>query len=160
MDSSYPITPAEAASLSIVTPPGRHTVKPIKRFKMIHRRCVALHIQGLSNAEIAAALGKKPQWVSAVLNNPTTRHLLNRVYDLAEDRLRDLMPRAVEVIREGLQAPDHNTRLKTLDRYHAALKLVQEKGGESAEDVIQRVIRVRHGDVEVTVGEQHGGIRG
>lgn len=149
------VSSTEAASMSAVPPRVSDSkVRPIKRFTIEHRRCVALYVQGKSHVEIAAIMDRKPAWVSAVLTNPTTRALMSRVYERAEQRLQDLMPVAVEVIREGLLAPDHNTRFKALDRYHKAVELTGSKGETTAEDVIERVIKVRHGDTEVTVGER------
>ncbi len=142
----------EIAKLVLQPSIAGRKIKPIKRLTVKHRRMVALYCMGYSNKTIAEALDCNPTTVGIVLRNPTVQPLLDTAYADSQRELRALVPLGNEVIRKRLQLGD----LKAVDRLYTALNK-GSSGGEgvvTAEDVVERIIRIRHGDVEVTVGEQ------
>jgi len=135
--------------------------KPLKRLKMKHRRVVGLHLQGLSNIQIAAALGLSAGSVSCILNNPTCQEILERAFRECDRELRALYPSVVGRIREILDAGSDGDALGAIDRFAkltGRYREAEEKQA-TAEDVVRRILKVRQentdGSVqEVTVAEE------
>lgn len=126
-------------------------LRPIKRLTVKHRRMVALYCMGRTYGEIADILDCRPATVGAVIRNPAVQPLLDSAFTDAQRELRALVPLGNEVIRRRLQVGD----LRAVDRLYMALNKSTSGASETtAEDVVQRIIRLRHGDVEVTVGEE------
>ena len=136
---------------------GNSKAKPIKQLKVKHRRMIALYLQGYTYAEIASALGlKSSATVGVVITNPTTRGLLDEAFREHDDHLRALVPLARDAIRDGLKDPDAKTRLGAVDRLFRAVGKYRDNPDDhmGAEDVVKRIIQVRHGDAEVTIAEE------
>lgn len=113
-----------------------------KRFKMKHRRIVALHLRGKSQTAIAAAVGCSPSLVSTTLRRPQAKAILAEAYAQYDAEARALFPLALDAIRRNIQSGDGQTELKAADM---ALKIngKYEQAAESAvtaEDVIERVL--------------------
>lgn len=134
-------------------------VKPIKRLTIGHRRMIALHLQGYSNTEIASTLERSPATVGAVLRNPTTRELIDKTVGEFDDRLKALIPLSIIAIRDGLKDVDNKVRLQAVDRLYKATGRFREhdENEKSAEDVVREIIKLRHGDAEVTIARETNG---
>jgi len=117
---------------------------PFKRLKMRHRRVIAAHLQGTSNANIASALGCSAGYVSQVLNNPTVIPILQRCYDEYEREFQALTPLCIEALRENLEGEDGSLQLKAVDitfkRQGAYDKDISTAA--TAEDVIERILKI------------------
>ena len=137
------------------------SMRGIRKITLKHRRMVALHIQGKTNAEIARILGCAPGTVSVVLSNPTIRDVMRRIGDVYDDYIADLKPLVYEVLRETLTSGTRSEKMKAIDRWGALTGEFKEpdRKDDSAEDVIQRALKIRHqgadGSItEISYGEQ------
>ena len=147
------------ASVASNPPPpdlAEGTVKPIKKLKVKHRRMIALYLQGYNYNEIARALGCNPVTVGAVIRNPTVRGVLERAYSEYDHQLKALVPLGIDAIRDCLLSGEERVRLQAVDRLFGAIEQSDKKRSTdtTAEDVIRRIISVRHGDSEVTVADE------
>ncbi len=140
----------------VIPPARKNKVRPLKRLSIKQRRMIALHCQGYNADEIAADVGCKPGLVNAVIYNPTSKLLIDDALKQHEERLQTLIPLGIEAIRAGLTWPDPRIKLAAVDRLFRSLGKYRDnpEGDTTAEDVIRRVLKIRHGDVEVTVGEE------
>lgn len=130
--------------------------RPIKRLTVQHRRMIALHLQGCTPDEISEDSGRRVSTVKAVLRNPTSQVLIQRAYEESDDSLKNLVPLSHFAIRSGLMDNDNRVKLQAVDRLYRALGKYRDspEGETSAEDVVRRIIRIRHGDMEIAVGEE------
>lgn len=122
--------------------------KPLKKLTKKHKQMIQLHLEGMSNNDIAEGVGMTPSRVSIILNDPLARAWAQSQMQDFELEFQALFPKTVGVIRDALGAetqggaPAFATRLKAADLYYKAsgrYKDAEEKG-ETAEDVIQRIL--------------------
>lgn len=113
-----------------------------KRLRMIHRRAIALHLQGLTGREIDRRLGKGQGWTSALLRDDRVKALLEEAYKEYDQELRALTPKAIDTIRTHLDNPDGNVALRAADMVFKTQGTYQavEQAKQTAEDVIERVL--------------------
>ena len=126
------------------------TVKqaPFKRLKMRHRRVIALHLQGVSNVDIASVLGSSQGYVSQVLRNPTVIPILQRCYEDFEQEFQSLTPLCIQALRDSLESDDPTHQLKAVDitfKRQGAYER-KEDGRATAEDVIERILEIQGKD--------------
>ena len=121
-----------------------------------HRRMIALHLRGYNHTEIARALGCHPATVGAVLRNPAAQALLERAFREYDESLKALVPLAIDAMRDGLLSPEARVQGMFVDKLFKVLgKYKDETDAEyTAEDVVQRIIKMRNGDQEITFAEQ------
>lgn len=137
--------------------------RPIKRFSSRHRVVIALHLQGCDNQEIAEATGYAPATVSAIICNPRSQEIIQSALARCDDKLSALLPQSIDAIRRALRSGDHRHTLKAAELLlRTQGKLTpRDLGDTTAEDVIRRILQVRHETpdghtVEVNLGEQKG----
>ena len=114
-----------------------------KRLDIHKRRVIYLHLEGVSNKDIAMSLQRTPAWVANVLRNPTVAPVLEALYSDYDAELRGMTGLAVEAIRSNLeQTGDGSLQLKAADllfkrqgAYHQ-----EHHGGDNAEAVIARFL--------------------
>lgn len=132
---------------TVVNLPTANTA-PFRRLKMVHRRVIALHLMGKSNAAIERALGRSSGYVSGVLNNPTVQPVLERCYRDYEREMRALFPLTVEAIRGALERGETPERLRAADLWHKIHGTYdkQKDTSQTAEDVIERILEQVNSD--------------
>jgi hypothetical protein len=158
--TSKPMPEARMNTLAGVYVPPR-SVKGIKRITMKHRRMVAMHVKGHTCTEIAKMLGTSPGTVSVVLNNPTIRAVLQRIHAEFDGYIQDLKPLVYESLRDTLVHGTRTEKLKAIDRWGRITGEFKDTPMQdvSAEDVIQRALRIRHTGVDGSVTEVSYGER-
>lgn len=122
--------------------------KPLKRLTAKHKQIILMHLSGLSNNQIAVDSNRSVVSISRILNDPLSRAEISRLLEDVEREFEALYPKSVERLREAMDAqtlantPAYATRLKAIDIYYRACGKYREgdTGGESAEDVIQRML--------------------
>lgn len=133
-------------------------VKPIKRLTMRHRRIVALFLQGIKESEIAIATGYRTATIYAVLKNPAVTPILDKAFEDADARLKAMAGLATDAVRDAMIDSDNEVRLKGVDRWAKMTGRFKDTpdGPASAEDVVQRLIQLRHedGKLELTIAEE------
>jgi hypothetical protein len=139
---------------AVYTPPVRG-VKGIKRITMKHRRMVAMHVQGRPHVDIARALGCAPATVSVVLNNPTIRAVLSRIHEEFDGYIMDLKPLVHEALRDSLTKGSRSEKMKAIDRWGRITGEFKDQPvqDQSAEDVIQRALKIRHTGADGSITE-------
>ena len=129
----------------------------LRRLKMKHRRILALHLAGQSNAVVAETLGCKSSYVSQVLNDPLSRTFLEAAYRDYDQEIRALTPLAVEAIRRNLDNPDGQVALRAADLAFKVNGRYESKQDDrpTAEDVIERILeRVEADGSKIVVKER------
>lgn len=115
----------------------------LKKLKAKHRHVITYNLQGLSNAAIADILGCSQGWVGRVLRDPLAKEILSNFADDHKQELKSLLPHAVDVIRRSLGSDDPRVALTAADKFFKASGIynqVEEASGQTAEDVIVRVL--------------------
>jgi len=134
-------------------------VRPLRRLAARHERAIALHLQGMSNREVADAMGMAPAAVSSLLRNPTVQGVVGRAFEAIEDELKGLFPLVVGTLREALRSGDHRVAATARDQFFRVQNRYNPnaKGGDAAtaEDVIARILEIRSdGPVTIRMAER------
>lgn len=131
----------KAASIPSVT---AVEAAPFRKLKMRHRQVVALHLSGHSNSEIEQLLGRSGGYASQVLNNPTVKLLLERMYSDYDMQLRALVPTAITTLGRNMKCGDPATEVRAAREVLLANGKYDEQGERrvTAEDVVERVLEV------------------
>lgn len=123
----------------------------LQKLKGIHHRIIRLHLEGLSNKDIAQALGCTPQMVSYTINTDLAQEkiaVLNGEMDLAQlnaqRQARELAPVAVEVLQEIML--DRNN--KATDRRLAANSVLDRGGLPKSRNVSVQQSHLSSGDID------------
>lgn len=131
----------------------------LSRLTARHYKIIGLHLEGKSLEEICASCHVSISTASRVLNDPLAKSLLAKVYGHREAEINALAGKAIAATREALTG-DHDigTKLRGVDRFvkiHDTL-IDKEKGRESAEDVIARLLQgaTVNGDVNIQVNQE------
>lgn len=124
---------------------SRPTGRPkLNKLRPKHKMIIALHLQGYMNYEIANFVGFDEQHVSNVIMDPLAQEIINQHHASVDMKLQALMPMTVEVLRDALESPDMNVRLKAADKVMKNQGKYGDDGasnnGGTAEDVIARAL--------------------
>lgn len=126
----------------------------LKRLGRKHREIIDLHVQGFSRAEISELLGVSRAMVSKTLRDPLAQNEITAALEDYRTELAALQGRAIQTVRDAMHDHQHiDTRLKGVDRFvklHDTLG-IGAKTNETAEDVVQRVLRQIN--IQVNVGK-------
>jgi hypothetical protein len=117
----------------------------LKQLKPLHVKAIQLHLQGSKLEEISEKTGLTPWWICKFLKSDPARKMIAELNEHFDLEFKSLYTKSIRAIREGLNDPDINVRLKAADKYLKAHGMYREgeKGGDSAEDVIRRVMEMR-----------------
>jgi hypothetical protein len=123
--------------------------KPLKRLTEKHRKILRLHLAGIPNQLIAESLGASEVTISRILHDPLGVKEIAKYGKDKELEFEALYGKTVDALRDALDAktlantPAHTTRLKAVDIFYKASGKYKdaEDSAESAEDVIQRILR-------------------
>ena len=105
-----------------------------------------MHLQGAPLKEISKQTGLSVWWISRILKSEPARRLIAEYNAYFDQEFKALYTGSIKAIREGLENPDINVRLKAADMYLKAHDKYRDrqKGREtSAEDVVRRIIEMQ-----------------
>lgn len=122
---------------------------PFKRLRMKHRRVIALHVSGYSNAEVARMLDVSQGAVAYILSNETVRPVLTAIYEQFDSELKSLYPLAIDSMRLAMREGEHKDALKAADLYFKTQGTYdrKEEAGHTAESVIEMILKEAGGAV-------------
>lgn len=116
----------------------------LKRLTHRHYRIIGLHLEGNSLEQISSSMHITFTTISRVLNDPLAQSILKRVYGHREEEIEALTGKAIDATRSAITG-DHpiGMKLRGVDRLIKIreVMLSKDKGRESAEDVIARMLR-------------------
>lgn len=118
----------------------------IKKLNPRHSKAVQLHLQGATLREISERTGLSVWWLSRILKSEPAKRLIAEYNDYFDQEFKALYTGSISAIREGLEDPDINVRLKAADMYLKAhgKYMDRQKGREkSAEDVIRQIFEIK-----------------
>lgn len=123
-----------------------------------HYKIIGLHLEGKGIEEICSECHISVSTASRVLNDPLAKQLLAKVYGHRESEIHALAGKAIEATRTALKSDDIGTKLRGVDRFvkiHEVL-VDKEKGKETAEDVVARILEKAqiNGDVNIQVNQK------
>lgn len=122
-----------------------------------YRGIIALHLAGLSHADIARVTGQSASTVVYALRHKAAQPLLQKGYEIIERDAQSLFAPAVEAIRDALNTDNHSTALKASELALKVIgRLTPKDDGKvaTAEDIIARMLEIRSdGPVEIRIGE-------
>jgi len=119
----------------------------LKSLKLIHYKCLQMHISGKNNNQIAQALTKTQATISRWLSDPLLVALIDKEYEANDARFKAMYSKTLDVIEDSLDQQKHSigVNLKGADMYLKAHKKYDpDKAGvgETAEDVIARMLNL------------------
>lgn len=114
-----------------------------KKLKPVHLEMIALHLEGVSNSQIARKFKYTDSSISILLQQPLAKELIQRVLNDSRHRFNMLSHRVVDVLADGLKdGNDKGMQLRTIDRYHKMYSILgDESGKQTAEDVVQEILK-------------------
>lgn len=121
--------------------------KNLTSLKLIHHKALKMHLAGNSNRVIAQRLQKTDATISRWLSDPLIVEILDKEYKANDARFKALYSKTIDVIEDSLNQDKHSigVNLKGADMYLKAHKKYDPenaKAGDTAEDVIQRMINL------------------
>lgn len=130
----------------------------LRRLTARHYKIIGLHLEGKSLEQICQECHITISTASRVLNDPLAKHLLSKVYSHREDELHAMAGQALQATRDALgPEKDIGTRLRGVAAFVKVRETMidKEKGRETAEDVVARILEnaTVHGDVNVQVNQ-------
>jgi hypothetical protein len=133
----------------------------LKRLTARHLRIIGARIAGDSLQKIAMEQGVTIATASRVLNDPLSQNLLKKVYGDQQDQIQALGAKAIAACAEALHDDQTmGTRLRGVAAYTKIreVMLPKDKGTESAEDVIARMLAngsfVNNGTINIAGNQQ------
>ena len=127
----------------------------LKKLTNRHLKIVGMHLEGASVEMIASNCNCTISTVSRILNDPLAQQILKRVYSDREGEVQALGGKALQAVRDGLDKQQPiNTRLRAVSSYAKVREVMmpKDKGSESAEDVIARMlaaVQINGGNVQM-----------
>ena len=114
----------------------------LKELKPRHKQVIALHLQGISSNDIARSVGYDAAWVCTVLADPLVQPYLDKFNEMVDRELMALKPKAVEVVRDGMESTSERIRLAASDKVFKATGMFGDVKArdESAGEVIKAAL--------------------
>lgn len=136
----------------------------LKKLSQKHKNIIALHLQGVSRADIGEFCGCTPEYVSMIIAQPIAKEYLRDVEKYLDARMQSLYGKTVDTIQAGLDGNATDTQLKAARlQLEATGKLKQDKdAAQTAEDVVAALLKAAGGvvaignNVQVNVGGNDG----
>jgi hypothetical protein len=124
--------------------------KELKRLTALHHHIIVLHLQGISNVDIATTLDVSPSMVSNTLRSEPAQEIISRHHENTLKELHALLPLSVNAVRHALLDGDPKIQLSAADKHFRAVGLYKEQDAakETAEDVIARALQVAQTNAE------------
>jgi DNA-binding protein Fis len=114
--------------------------------KTWHKQAVVLHLEGWKITEIAEQLHKSVSGVRQVLQRDDVKQLIESYYSFLDSEYRSLYQLAVQAMRDAMrETAPLELRVNTAKFFLQGKgkgMAPESAGGESAEDLVQRVINV------------------
>ncbi len=110
----------------------------LEKLKPKHKQVIALHLQGISNNDIARVVGYDAAWVCTVLSDPLVQPYIDKFNDMTDREIAALKARATDVFREKLESTDERVALAAADKIFKATGgyVAEQQQGVSAGEVI------------------------
>ena len=118
----------------------------IKSLNPRHIKAIQLHLQGATLNEISEQTGFSVWWICRILKSKPAQRLIAEYQEYFDQEFKALYTGSIRAIREGLEDPDINVRLKAANMYfkaHDKYRDRQKNQGASAEDVIRRILEIQ-----------------
>jgi uncharacterized protein YerC len=118
----------------------------IKKLNPRHIIVIQLHLQGAPLKEISDQTGLSVWWICRILKSEPAKRLIAEYKAYFDQEFKALYTGSIKAIREGLQDPDINVRLRAAHMYlkaHDKYRDRQKNQEASAEDVIRRIIEIQ-----------------
>lgn len=124
-----------------------------------HYKIIGCHLEGKSLEQICQECHVTISTASRVLNDPLAKSLLAKVYGHREQEIHALAGKALEATRDALGTDkDIGTRLRGVSAFVKVREVMvdKEKGKETAEDVVAKILEKAHiqGDVNIQVNQK------
>jgi hypothetical protein len=130
----------------------------LKRLTARHYRIIGLHVEGKSLEQISRDCLITVSTASRILNDPLAQEIIKRMYSHRENEIQALGGQALEAVRDSLDKGQNvGTRLRGVAAYAKIRETMmpKDKGQESAEDVIARMLGsnlIVGNNVQVNIG--------
>lgn len=120
-----------------------------------HKLMIMLHLEGYSGNAIADEVQCNPGTVYKVLNSGWAKSIVQQYMEFSTQEFSALQKLSVKAVRDGLLNEDINVRLKSADMFMKAHGKYAggEKGKDTAEDIIQRIMEMDDGTTKIKVTE-------
>jgi hypothetical protein len=115
----------------------------LRRLTARHYRIIGMHLEGLSLERIARECLVTVSTASRIINDPLAQDIIKKVFSNREGEIQSLGGKALDAVRAGLdEGQTVGVRLKAVGAYTKMREamLPKDKGSESAEDVIARIL--------------------
>ena len=116
---------------------------PFTKLTGPHYACISLHMVGIPQRDIAAALNRKIAWVGGVLNDPLAKAEIKRRSVLLDMEFSALHGAVVDAVRDGLGDPDPGIKLRASEQWlkaHGRFAKSTSSDGLTAEDIVKGVL--------------------
>ncbi len=126
-NAPVPFSPSPAATLArrtIGTPRKRKS--GLKGLTQRHKLIIGLHLNGVSNRDIADKVGCSRFTVASIIGDPLAQEVITFYYEGVESELKALFPKVVDAVRDALDSDTVGMKLKGVDRF---AKLTGMDGG-------------------------------
>ncbi len=124
---------------------GGKPASVLKKLNPRHKKAVQLHLQGTTLQKISDQTGLSPTWVCKILKSKAAKKQIAEYSDYFDQVFLAQYTKSIAAVRDGLQDPDINVRLKAADTYfkaHGKYKDATRGDGQTAEDLIQRIMKM------------------
>ena len=116
----------------------------LKKLRPVHERMIALHINGVSGADIALQFKCSAFTVYRILGDPLAASLIAEVGEHYREEFKQLFPLVYKAVKEGLENPSSKVRLASVDRFARINRMIDGDSDEDGtEKYVKRVIDAR-----------------
>lgn len=128
---------------TIHIPDEKKTGWVLKVLSQKHKNIIAMHAQSMCRADIGAACGCTPEYVSMIIAQPIAKDYMRDLERYMDQRLESMYTKSVDVIGKGLDGDATDTQLKAARlQLEVTGKLKQDKmESKSAEDVVAALLK-------------------
>lgn len=116
----------------------------LKNLKTHHKLIIMLHLEGLSNSDIASEVGRSPGYVRWVLSRPIVQDVVDQYFELTDREFKTLYKLSVRAVRDALSdKQDIRVRLNAADKFfraHGKYESRDQRKTTSAEEVVSDIM--------------------
>lgn len=92
-------------------------MKKLQKLNNKHKLIIAMHLEGVPLGEVAQKLDVHYMTVWRVVNDPLAREIIDNFRRGYEEDLKALFPKAIAVVKNGLESSDLKIALGAVDRF-------------------------------------------